>query len=252
MIKNILLIPLAIFAGILFTNKALSQTVEPEELSPYCKKYVAYPDWRGYATKIRIGLELPPIDEVTCVVGGVDEPIVQAVFDDNFIGNIGAGQRQGIYTGFFEDGSVRVAHYTKNRDGIIDSLEPIVYPEMYLRIGNLRFDFDLDPKTQSYRLSKKAVAALIDAHRLTERVTMFFSPKGLVNKIGPETLLVVAQMFSEGSPYYQPTAQIIKSKGDPLYVPPAYGDPLRNRTYKSKTDEIQRKEQIDYILQYGF
>lgn len=120
---------------------------------------------------------------------------------------------------------------------------------MYLRIGNLRFDFDIDPKTKSYRLSKKAVAALIDAYRLTERVTMFFSPKGLVNNIGPETLLVLGQMFLDGSPYYQPTGTIIKSKGDPLYVPPAYGDPLRNTTYKR--NEIQRKQEIDYILQYG-
>ncbi len=205
----------------------------------------------GYVSKIRFGLEVPPIGEITCVVGGINDPIVQAVFDDNFIGNIGAGQRQGIFTGFFADGSVRVAHYTKNRDGIIDYLEPIVYPEMRLRIGNLRFDFDLDTTTGSYRLSKKAVEALVEAHRLNERVTMFFAPKGLVNKIGSDTLLVVSQLFSTLSvtPYYQPNSHLIIHKGDPLYVAPTYDNLSNGTTYRP--DAIRRQRQIDYALEYG-
>jgi hypothetical protein len=257
MIKKILLIPLALLASSMFSNAASAQLmttqIEPEDIkAPSCKQYITQPDWRGYIGMFQIPVDPIPVDKIVCVAGDINEPIVQAIFDDNFVGNIAYGTRQGIYTGFFEDGSIRVSHYTKNRDGIIDSLTAITEPEMYLRVGNLKFIFNLDHKTNSYRMSKKAVIALSNAYNKNEKVVIFLSPKGLVNNIGPETVLKFAQLFLEYTPFYEPVGAVIKSKDDPLYIPPTHRNSIRESVLILSDEAIEHQKQINNALEYGF
>jgi len=239
----------------MFSNAASAQLmttqIEPEDIkAPSCKQYITQPDWRGYIGMFQIPVDPIPVDKIVCVAGDINEPIVQAIFDDNFVGNIAYGTRQGIYTGFFEDGSIRVSHYTKNRDGIIDSLTAITEPEMYLRVGNLKFEFQIDPSTKSYRLSKKAVEALTNAYTRNQKVLMFFSPQGLVNQIGSQTLIKLGSLFIEYTPNYEPVGVVITSKNDPLYIPPSVATPRRTKNYR--IDDTNRKEEIDHMLEYGF
>jgi hypothetical protein len=253
MIKKILALSFSLTIPFVVSNifSASAQEIEPKDpFSPSCDQYIIKPDWRGFVSGLQIPVDPIPVGKIVCVGGYISDPIVQAVFDDNFAGNIAYGTRQGIYTGFFEDGSVRVSHYTKNRDGIIVSLNPIDYPEMYLRVGNLKFEFQIDPSTKSYRLSKKAVEALTNAYTRNQKVLMFFSPQGLVNQIGSQTLIKLGSLFIEYTPNYEPVGVVITSKNDPLYIPPTVATPRRTKNYR--IDDINRKEEIDHMLEYGF